>query len=300
MLDRVVVTGSSGFVGRSLALRLGVPFERLHLGAADWREALAAASFSGATVFHLAARVHRGGDADESAYRRDNVDKSAELARVASSAGARRLVFLSSAKVLGEETRGRPFRRGDAPDPRDAYARSKWAAEQELARISATTAMELVIVRAPLVFGAGAAGNLRSLIGLADTAWPLPFASIRNRRSFVHVDDLARLLVACGEAPDVGPGTYLAANSRSHFSTPGLVALIRAALGRPARLVPVPPLALEAAAFAVGRQARIRPLTRSLEIDASETESQFGWTADIPLESAVAGMVAGYRSERAA
>src|SRR6185503_13341122 len=207
-------------------------------------------------VFHLAARVHRPGEDADAAYQRDNMEKTRELALRAAASGARRLVFLSSVKVNGEETHGQPFRREDAPDPRDAYARSKWAAEQALAAVAAQGALEVVVVRSPLVYGPGAGGNLRALLRLADSPWPLPFAAIANRRSFVHAADLARLLVACAATPGARGRTYLAANRESTPSTPRIVTAMRSALGRPARLVSLPPALLEAAAGLAGQGER--------------------------------------------
>ena len=293
-LERAVVTGATGFVGRALAARLPCPAAGLGLGADGWRERLARADLRGATIFHLAARVHRAGERDDAAYERDNAGKTAVLAEAAAAAGARRLVFLSSAKVNGEESGARAFQPADPPAPRDAYARSKWAAERELARIAERTSLEVVIVRAPLVFGAGAAGNLRALLRLCDTAWPLPFAALANRRSFVHVDDLARLLVACALAPAAAGATFFAAH-REPFSTARLVTLLREALHRPRHLFAVPPRALEAAATLLGQGEAVRRLTRSFEVDASATEAALGWKAEVAIEAAALETGKAYR-----
>jgi nucleoside-diphosphate-sugar epimerase len=150
-------------------------------------------------------------------------------------------------------------------------------------------------VRAPLVFGVGARGNLGSLLRLADSGWPLPFASIDNRRSFVHVDDLACALLLCATAPGAANATFITAHPEP-FSTARLLALLRAGLGRPARLFPMPASVLEAAAAALGQGARMARLTRSLEVDASAAERELGWRAEVSLESAVREMVSAYRS----
>jgi nucleoside-diphosphate-sugar epimerase len=294
-LDRAVVTGATGFVGRTLAARLGGSCSALRFGDDGWRERLARAELRGASVFHLAARVHRPGDRDTAAYERDNVAKTLALAEAAAAAGARRVVFLSTVKVNGEESGVRPFRPGDLPAPLGAYARSKWAAERALARVAGEAGLAVVVVRAPLVFGAGAAGNLRALLRLADTPWPLPFASLHNRRSFVHVDDLVRLLVACALAPAAPGGTFFAAH-REPFSTAQLVALLRHALGRPRHLFAFPASALEAAAVLLGQRDAARPLTRSLEVDTSATEGTLGWKAEVPIESAALEIGMAYRS----
>jgi nucleoside-diphosphate-sugar epimerase len=194
-------------------------------------------------------------------------------------------------KVNGEETRQRPFRIGDSPAPEDAYGRSKALAEAELTSMKG---LETSIVRAPLVYGAGVKGNLLALLRVSDSPWFLPFGAIRNRRSFVHVDDLARLLIDCALQPAAAGRTFFAAHWQS-VSTPQLITSMRAHLGIPRRLVNVPPALLEAAALLAGRRKPMHRLTRSLEVDASETSERLGWTAQIGLDAAVEDMVQAYR-----
>lgn len=289
----VIVTGAGGFVGRALKARLGARQIALHLSRANWMEEAASVPFEGATVIHLAARVHEP-NGDEALFMRDNVEKTRELARLARVRGARRLVFLSSIKVNGEETQGPPFRAGDPGAPEDAYARSKQHAEAALHEVSAGSPMEAVVIRAPLVYGRGARGNLSALLRLADTPLPLPFAAISNRRSFIHVEDLAAALDAGSRIPRAAGRTYLVAH-RQPLSTPALVGGLRRALGRPERLFGVAPALLEAAAAAVGRGAQMRRLTRSLEIDASLAETELEWTARRTPADALADLAAGCR-----
>lgn len=296
-MQRVLLTGAGGFVGRALVAALPAPPDVLAMAPHDWEERLARAPLEGAIVFHLAARVHDARERDAAAFRRDNAGKTRRLAEEAARRGARRLVFMSTIKVHGEESPGRPFTAGDAPDPRDPYARSKLEAEQALREVAAATRLEVVTVRSPLVLGAGAQSNVASLIALADSRWPLPFAAIANRRSFVHVDDLARLLLACGDAPQAAGATFIAAH-RVAMSTPSLVRALRAALGRPARLFECPARVLEAAASAAGQGERMRRLTRSLEADAAATEAALGWTATIDLAAAASEMARARREER--
>jgi nucleoside-diphosphate-sugar epimerase len=284
-----VITGASGFIGRELAKRFP-DAAALRLSGDDWRGCIDAAPLEGAIVYHLAARVHRLGDADEGAYRRDNVDKTAHLAREVARRGARGLVFLSSAKVLGDES-ARPLDI-DAPyAPGDAYARSKRAAEEALVVAGAGGRMPITIVRVPLVYGRGAAGNLEALRRLCDGPWPLPFAAVRNRRSWIHVEDVAVLLARVGGAMAPGVAVLHAAHAEP-LSTPLLVAGVRRALHRAERLVPFPVAALEALAGAMGRGATMRRLTRSLEIDASRTCSSLGWRAEVDAARAFADIAA--------
>ena len=289
-----IVTGSHGFVGSTLvrALHGHVP---LALGAPGWLERIAATDFAGATVFHLAARVHaRDGGAAE--FTRDNVDKSEALARAAARGGARCLVFASTVKVHGDETpEGAAFAAAMPLAPRDAYARSKQLAEQRLADVGRETGLAIVVVRPPLVIGAGARANLADLLRLADTPWPLPFAAIRNRRSWVHVDDLCGLLLLCAAHAAKTPSAWLASHPQP-FSTPALFAEARVALGRAPRLFACPPAMLECAAALAGARGRMQRLTRSLEADASPAMRELGWLPRRSLRDAIADLVRGGRA----
>jgi len=280
-------------VGAALAARLGA-FEPLHFGRDDWQSQLASADLRGATLFHLAARVHEA-SASREQFESDNVAKTVALANAAAAAGARRLVFLSTIKVNGEETSGQPYTARDTPRPQGPYGESKWRAEQALA---ATRGLEWSIVRSPLVYGPRAVGNLRDLLRLADSPLPLPFACIENRRSFVHVDDLARLLIECGSHPAAVRTTFVAAHAVP-VSTSQLLTTLRKALARPRRLFCIPPGVLDAGARVVGNGDRMARLTRSLEVDPAETRATLGWIASVGFEEAVAEMVRAYVGDRA-
>lgn len=284
-----VITGASGFIGRRLRARLGDPAHALPMSAEDWPRRLSSAPLANAVVYHLAARVHRSGDQDEAAYRRDNVEKTVALAQAALDAGARALVFLSTAKVLGEESSS-PLPTSAPYAPADAYGRSKRAAEERLLA-SCGGRLPLTIVRVPLVYGTGAAGNLARLRRLCDSPLPLPFGAVRNRRSWIHVDDLVELLARCGT--DTSPPPILHAAHPEPVSTPELLRALRLALGRPARMIPVPPAALEVAAMLPGVREPMRRLTRSFELDCAATLGLYGWHPRVPLAQAAADLARG-------
>jgi nucleoside-diphosphate-sugar epimerase len=290
---RAIVTGAGGFVGSALCAALGSDWRGLRLGTPDWERALGEAPLEDATVYHLAARVHDPRAGDEAMFRHDNAEKTWRLTEAAARRGARRIVFLSTLKVHGEESSGRPLRADDATAPQDAYARSKLEGEAAL-REAASGRIEWVVVRSPLVLGAGARANVASLMRLVDTPFPLPFAAIANRRSFVHRDDLARLLLACGSRPAAANQVFIAAHA-DPLSTPALVAALRVALQRPERLWPAPPQLLEICAGAIGMGAAMRRLTRSLEADPTPTHDRLGWRAERGLGTATAEMAHAWR-----
>lgn len=288
-VERLVVTGASGFVGRALAARMP-GLAPLSLAGEGWRERLAGTDLRGATVIHLGARVHEPRGLEES-FRLDNAEKTTALARKAAADGARRLVLASTVKVFGEESPpGRPFAEADAPRPEDAYARSKLEAE----RAVAAAGVPWAVVRIPLVWGPGVGGNFRALLSLAASGLPLPFAAIDNRRSLVHVDDLAEALEAAASHPRAEGRVWVAAPAEP-VSTPGLVAAMRAALAQPPRLFAMPVRVLEGAARLAGRAAQVRRLTRSLEADGQPLRRELGWRPLRGLEGDLAATVDAWR-----
>jgi nucleoside-diphosphate-sugar epimerase len=151
-------------------------------------------------------------------------------------------------------------------------------------------------VRSPLVYGAGAKGNLAALLRLADTPWPLPFASLDRPRSFIHVEDLCDLLCACA-SHEAARGTYLAAH-REPVGTARLVALMRRELGRPPRLFPMSSRLLLGLGAIAGQRERAERLTRALVADPAAAQRDLAWVARRGIEDCVHDLVHG-ASERA-
>lgn len=307
---RVLLTGASGFVGRAVQARLlvepGVQARAAHrqlppsaparvefcpspsLDAhGDWSQALAGVD----AVIHCAARVHVMNEqaADPLAeFRRVNVEGTMRLARQAVEAGVRRLVFVSSIKVNGERTEpGRRFGADDAPLAEDPYGISKREAEDALLALSAETGLEVVIVRPSLVYGPGVKANFLVMMRWLARGVPLPFGAIHNRRSLVAVDNLADLLVLCLGHPDAAGHRFLASDG-DDLSTSELLRRLGCALGRPARLIPVPAAWLEAGAALLGRRDLSQRLCGSLQVDIDKTRERLGWTPPLTVDQALA------------
>jgi UDP-glucose 4-epimerase len=294
---RCLVTGAAGFVGSPLVERLhaekicdlvvttrsaisAFPDDVRHFpiditDRTDWAAALAGVD----VILHLAARVHIMNDraADPLAeFRRTNTAATLNLAEQAARAGVKRFVFVSTIKVNGEEN-DRPFRHDDTPQPIDPYGISKLESEIGLREIAARTGMEIVIIRPPLVYGPGARGNFALLVGLVRKRIPLPFASLKNRRTLVAVQNLVDLIITCAAHPAAGGKIFLAGDDED-LSTPELIRGIAAGLGVTPMLVPFPSALLHMAAKAVGKEAVYQRLCGSLQVDISEARKVLGWT----------------------
>lgn len=250
---------------------------------ADWRPALEGVT----AVVHAAARVHvmREEAADPLAeFRRANVEGTLALARQAAAAGVERFIFISSIKVNGESTpRDRPFSAADVPQPQDPYGVSKLEAERALGELARETRLEVVIVRPPLVYGPGVKANFFALLKWLQRGVPLPFGAIRNRRSLVALDNLVDLVATCVEHP-AAPGQTLLVSDGDDLSTTELLRRLAHALGKPARLVPVPEPVLIFAARALGAGSIARRLCGSLCVDIAPTRSLLGWAPPLSVD----------------
>ena len=287
---RVVVTGASGFIGQALvpALRARghevVALERTATGdlagSTAWPAHLAGAH----AVVHLAALAHSR-HADEARLGAVNVDAALALGRAAAVAGVR-MLQMSSVKALGEETPQRPFGDSSPPAPQDAYGRAKAAAETAL---RAVPGLSLTVLRPPLVYGPGVKANFLALLRAVARGWPLPLAGIENRRSLVYAGNLVDAVVRCLESPLAAGKTY-GVTDGAPLSTPALCRALGAALGRPARLFPLPPALLEIAPAA-------RKLTRSLVIDDSAIRRELGWAPPHTFEEGLRRTAEWFRTQ---
>lgn len=319
---RIAITGATGFVGRATVravLRRGhVPILLLRQDVADeeWRgiERQFIGDIGGTqaesmpsglrcnAVIHLAAQVPTGGGdtaAVEAHLRRTNVDGTQRALDLACAGGATRFVFMSSIKVNGERTpAGVKYLAHDDPAPEDAYGRSKRDAERLVQEQAAAVGLVATSLRPPLVVGRGAGGNLAAMMRLARLPVPLPLANIANRRSMVHVDNLADLAVHCCERSELPPVAL--AGDGIAVSTPELVRAMAGAQGRTAMLWPFPLWAMRRVAQMARREAIASRLMDGLEIDFAETETQLDWTPPIPKERALADALAGMVETRRA
>ena len=317
-MSRVLVTGATGFVGRALcaellrhghavraALRCAEDSTRLALegvetlavgtvnAATDWRNALAGCE----AVVHLAARVHvmRDEATDPlTEFRAVNVESTLNLAHQAAKAGVRRFIYLSSIKVNGEGTqpplpgplpRGERERycEGDEPAPQDAYAVSKWEAEQGLREIARESGMEVVIIRPPLVYGPGVKANFLNMMRWLHKGVPLPFGAIHNRRSLVALDNLIDLIITCIEHPAAANQTFLVSDGED-LSTTELLLRVAVALDMPARLLPVPPKLLEMGFKIAGKGDLAQRLCGSLQVDITKACTMLDWKPLISVD----------------
>jgi len=311
---KILVTGANGFVGRALCAALAqaghtvLPVCRRGAAAAlpglppylidqlDATTPWAPAVFQGVdAVVHLAARVHAMGEDASAAplYQAVNVQGSLRLAQACVQHGVRRLVFVSTAKVMGEghPDGAAPYTLQDAPQPQGAYAQSKWQAEQVLRALAAGTGLELVVLRPPLVYGPGVKGNVAALLRWVQRGWPLPLGGVtHNRRTLVALDNLVHMIQTCLLHPAAANQTLFVGDAQD-LSTAELLRAMAAAAGRPNRAVALPPVLLRWGAGVLGQQAVYQRVCGSFQLDTSHTRALLGWQPVVGPEQALRQMV---------
>ena len=310
---QVLVTGANGFVGRSLCLALPDDghkvleavrsLDKQIIGVdqvlitsigktTDWSSALQNVD----VVVHLAARVHVMNEVAVDVlaeFRKVNVEGTLNLANQAAKAGVKRFVFVSSIKVNGEHTlAGFPFTANDTANPQDPYGISKHEAEQGLLLIAQQTGMEVVIVRPPLVYGAGVKANFASMMRVVKRGIPLPLGAIHNKRSFVYIGNLVSLIVRCIDHPAAANQVFLVSDG-CDLSTTELLQKCAVALGVKARLLPVPQKLLAFSLALLGKRAVAQRLCGNLQVDISKARSLLGWVPPVSVEDGLKATALG-------
>lgn len=296
---KVAITGSNGFIGKHVLKRLSdeqievialtrtnggcsVPYsEQRSIGdispSTDWDSALRGAN----VVIHTAAIAHvakRATPEFEHKLRQVNVSCIQNIVEAAARQNISRIIFLSSIKVLGEETPdGTRFTYSDSPNPQDAYSKSKLDAEELLEQKCREHSIEYVIIRPGLVHGPGVKGNFKKIERLVKLGIPLPFGKVANKRSFISIDSLVDLLLQCCMHPNAANEVFLAADSHD-FSTSDLLKIAGSALNKPVTLLHVPVSILQFLTKLTGANSIRQKLLANLQISIEHTVTKLNWS----------------------
>jgi nucleoside-diphosphate-sugar epimerase len=298
---KIAVTGATGFLGGHLVNMLAkenlliigrspiclstAQFYKASIdGKAKYNEALNNLE----VVIHCAARAHIMDDVATdplSEFREVNTYGTFNLAKQAAESGVKRFIYISSIKVNGESTtESKPFRFDNECKPIDPYGISKYEAESQLLSLGKETGMEIVIIRPPLVYGAGVKANFASLMRFVGKGLPLPFRAIKsNKRSLVSVYNLCDLIQVCIKHPKAANNVFLVSDDND-ISTAELVALMSKAQSKTNLSLPVPLWVYKLAGKVLSKEDVIDRLTGSLQLDIEHTKNTLNWKPPYSVE----------------
>jgi nucleoside-diphosphate-sugar epimerase len=292
----VLVTGASGFIGRHLChylVELGYSVRGTHRGVkipcgynkniewinvgeigpeTQWETALNGIDY----VIHLAALAHQIGEKGNgrineffqvNTYGTENL-----IYQIKKNKAIKRIVYLSSVSVYDPE-RNEYLNELSLCNPVTDYGRSKLAAEKVIKDTLTNYGTDWCILRPALVYGSGNPGNMARLQRLVDLGLPLPFANIKNKRSFIFVGNLVNAITACINNSNAGCKTFIISDG-CDLSTTELVQKIALITGKRALLFQVP-LSLLKLIGRVGDNIN-RVLHRSFGIDTYSVDRLVG------------------------
>jgi nucleoside-diphosphate-sugar epimerase len=297
----IALTGATGFIGQCLlrdlpkrGYRLRVLLRRPSVVPMECASAvvgdlarpqnMAAALADADAVIHSAGVAHAMSGLPEDDYRVLNTEATIALARAAQRAGVKRFIFLSSIRAQSGPTAEHVLTEDLAPQPTEAYGRSKLAAEQGLTELD----LDWVALRLVLVYGAGVKGNMAELVRFARAPYPLPLGALRGRRSLLALDNLVAAIDTVLAAPGRLRRPFLVADPAA-LTIPEMIAALRRGLNRSPGLIPVPPSLLEMALRAAGRTEIYQRLAGSLVADPAAL-LRLGWTPPATTADALAAL----------
>ena len=316
----MLVTGGTGFVGRRLVAALrergarvwvlvrgqgtGTPSPLVGQGwgggevettIGDLADAasLARACAGMDIVIHAAGFAHADTPATPDLAARHwaiNAEGTFHLLDAAVQAGVERFVYLSSVKAVGDPGPQCVDETWDAP-PDTPYGQAKRAAEERVLAVGRDAGLHAVVLRPTLIYGPGMKANLARLVEAVRRGWLPPLPETGNRRSLVHVDDVAQAVLLAAAHPAARGQSYLVTDGRP-YSGRELYLIIRRALGYSAPRWVVPAGVLygmaalaDGARWLAGR--RDRPARAALEkllgwacYDSTRIERELGYRPD--------------------
>jgi len=316
-MNRVVLTGASGFIGRHLVeylaaqprmelllvvrqpLRWAVPAGVAVWQMADFRDEVAWQNIllPSDIVIHLAGLAHR--DLPPELQVEGFFEANVATTRAIAQAGARQkishFIFISSIGVYGS-SRDEIVSPDSAVHPDHPYAESKLAAELALLSVP-NRHYHCTILRLPLVYGADAPGNFGKLLRLVALGIPLPFAGLNNRKSFLGIETLNQVLHRLIRTPLQGDFTLTAA-AREAVPLATLLSNLSQGMGKTSRLFYVPPFLLKALLSCVGQKKMYKKLCLTLEADSSQLFDLINWQPQQSVSEIIRRVGADYQGSR--
>jgi nucleoside-diphosphate-sugar epimerase len=244
----IVVTGSSGFVGRNIQLYfngLNEKYTFITLG----REKLTnydgdnikdtLLSGNGSALIHLAGKAHDlKKTSSSSEYYTVNTELTKKVFDTFLKSDSNCFIFLSSVKAVADEVVGELVE-SVTPNPITHYGKSKLLAEEYILSKQLSADKRVYILRPCMIHGPGNKGNLNLLYKMVSKGIPWPLGSFENKRSFCSIENLCFIIKELINREEIPSGVYNIADDVS-ISTNQLIQLIANSQNKDTRILKIP------------------------------------------------------------
>jgi nucleoside-diphosphate-sugar epimerase len=301
---KYLVTGASGFIGKELVTSLKraghevIPLVRtarnpedLTIGNIDKNNKWGILLRDVDSVIHCAARAHitrQDNRKELDLLNRANVMFTKLIAEKCALHNIRRFVFLSTIGIYGINTNLRKgFSENDLDRPNDPYAASKLKAEKILRNIEKNSKMEVVVIRAPMVYGRGAKGTFSQLVKWVKSGLPIPFLGIDNSRSFIALDNLIDFISLCADfkrSPKAANELFVISDNETVSITELINKIALAYNVKRVALVYIPLSIIKLLARLTGQNRRLSKISDSLEVNNGKAKKLLGWKPIISMD----------------
>lgn len=247
-MNSIVITGSTGFVGRNLIQKIHETRIQLTNVVRSIDSTLEGESMLYGdfwtykrkfnTYIHLAGKAHDLKNvSDDTEYFEINYELTkAFYDRFLDDEASKKFIYISSVKAVADELSA-PLTEKHDPRPVTAYGRSKLKAEQYLLA-NQIAGKQVYIFRPCMIHGPGNKGNLNELFHVINKNIPWPLGSFENKRSFLSVDNLCFVITEI-MSNNIKDGIYNLADD-DPLSTNEIIEMIYEQLSRKSKIISVP------------------------------------------------------------
>ena len=307
----VLVTGSSGFIGNALVLALR---ERGYNVKGTVRETNKTSNPKSKSIFYcninsetdwskilidIDCVIHCAGQNTDvshnkkknyESYKEVNIDGTKNLAYQSAKLGVKRFIFLSTAKIILLPKDNKAIHKDHL------YEFSKFEGENELKKISKGTNLEVTIIRPPIVYGAGVKGNFNRLIKLIKKGIPLPLGLVKNKRSFIGLDNLLDIIIKSINHPKAAGQTFFVSDEND-LSTVEIITKISKAMNKPVKILSLNLFLIKIFGSLIGRSTDIDKLINSFQVDISLTKKLLNWAPPYTVSQGIEKMINNLQSK---
>lgn len=290
---RVLITGSSGFLGRHLLKN--IPGDKVTLGRGesdiivDLQRGVPDLSGHFDIVVHAAGRAHfvPRTDAEKQEFFDVNVTgtKNLLIGLERLSTSLKSFIFVSSVAVYGIST-GQSIDENNPLAATDAYGKSKIEAEQVVQAWCDRHGVICTILRLPLLAGPNPPGNLGSMINGIKRGYYCNIASGKARKSVVLAEDVAKIIPIVAS---IGGNYNLTDGYHPSFLELSELIARQLGIGKPANIPNWMATIMSKGGDILGSKApinsdKLQKITSDLTFDDSKGRKLLGWNPTPVLE----------------